>query len=73
MRRDPHPAEESPESTRHHDVDWLQYAIIVLASFAATMALYELLIKRLNLLRILFGLKPRRPGPAVAAYALPSA
>lgn len=30
---------------------WLEYAIIVLTSFAATVALDELLIKRLNLLR----------------------
>lgn len=52
---------------------WLEYAIIVLTSFAATMALYELLIKRLNILRFLFGLKPhRRPQPVSAAQPLPS-
>ena len=53
---------------------WLEYAIIVLASFAATMALYELLIKRVSVLRFLFGLKPlRRPHPAPVPQPLPSA
>ena len=41
---------------------WLEYLIIVLSSFAITIALYELLIRRINPLRFLFGLKPlRRP------------
>ncbi|MBP7049517.1 MAG: acyltransferase family protein [Phycisphaerae bacterium] len=39
---------------------WLEYLIIVASSFAATMALYELLIRRINALRFLFGLKPLR-------------
>jgi surface polysaccharide O-acyltransferase-like enzyme len=39
---------------------WLEYAIIVVASFAGTMALYELLIKRINTLRFLFGMKMQR-------------
>ena len=39
---------------------WLEYAIIVVTSFATTIALYELLIKRVNALRFLFGMKPRR-------------
>ncbi|MEN6334322.1 MAG: acyltransferase family protein, partial [Phycisphaerales bacterium] len=39
---------------------WLEYAIIVVTSFATTMALYELLIKRVNILRFLFGMKMRR-------------
>jgi peptidoglycan/LPS O-acetylase OafA/YrhL len=43
---------------------WLEYAIIVLTSFIATMALYELLIKRVNALRFLFGMRPRRPLPS---------
>ena len=51
----------------------LQYVIIVVGSFAVTMALYELLIKRLNVLRFLFGLKPlRRPRLAPAPQASPS-
>ena len=36
---------------------WVEYLIIVVSSFAATMALYELLIRRINVLRFLFGLK----------------
>jgi glucans biosynthesis protein C len=53
---------------------WLEYAIIVLTSFAATIALYELLIKRVNVLRFLFGLKPRRhPQSAPAPPPSPSA
>lgn len=40
---------------------WLEYLIIVISSFAVTVALYELLIKRVNVLRFLFGMKPRRP------------
>ncbi len=39
---------------------WLEYLIIVVSSFAVTMALYELLIRRTDALRFLFGLKPRR-------------
>lgn len=38
---------------------WVEYLIIVTGSFAATMALYELLIRRINALRFLFGLKHR--------------
>lgn len=38
---------------------WLEYLIIVVSSFAATMALYELFIRRINVLRFLFGLKWR--------------
>jgi surface polysaccharide O-acyltransferase-like enzyme len=53
---------------------WLEYLIIVLSSFVVTMALYELLVKRLNVLRFLFGLKPRRrPQPASAPVTVPSA
>lgn len=36
---------------------WLEYLIIVGSSFAATMALYELFIRRIHVLRFLFGLK----------------
>jgi surface polysaccharide O-acyltransferase-like enzyme len=43
---------------------WLEYAIIVLTSFIATMALYELLIKRINVLRFLFGMKRRHLLPS---------
>jgi len=52
---------------------WLEYAIIVVTSFAATIAFYELLIKRLSVLRFLFGMKPRRPQSAPIPQPLPSA
>lgn len=52
---------------------WLEYLIIVISSFAATAALYELLIKRLNVLRFLFGLKPlRRMQSAAMPEPMPS-
>ena len=44
-------------------VDWsipdlLKYVIILTGSFAVTMGLYEFLVRRLNVLRFLFGMKP---------------
>jgi len=39
---------------------WIEYLVIVVSSFAITIALYELLIRRINVLRFLFGLKPLR-------------
>jgi len=52
---------------------WLEYLLITAASFAAIMALYELLIRRINALRFLFGLKPRRrPQPVPASQPAPS-
>lgn len=53
---------------------WVQYLIIAAASFAVTMATYELLIRRSNVLRVLFGMKTlRRVQPALVAPPLPSA
>ncbi len=43
---------------------WVEYLIIATSSFIVIMALYELLVRRVNLLRFLFGLKMRRPQPA---------
>ncbi len=51
---------------------WLEYLIIATSSFAVTVALYELLIKRINALRFLFGLKPRRPQPLPTPRLTPS-
>jgi glucan biosynthesis protein C len=51
----------------------LKRVIILLVSFPIIMLLYEFLVRRLNLLRILFGMKPRakrlavQPGEAVLA------
>jgi surface polysaccharide O-acyltransferase-like enzyme len=36
---------------------WVEYLIIVFSAFAVTVALYELLIKRFDALRFLFGMK----------------
>jgi hypothetical protein len=36
---------------------WIEYVIIATISFIVIMALYELLIRRINVLRFLFGLK----------------
>ena len=41
---------------------WVEYLIIAAISFVVIMALYELLIRRVNVLRFLFGMKMlRRP------------
>jgi hypothetical protein len=41
--------------------DLAKWAIILVSTFVIIMALYELLIRRINLLRMLFGMKrPRR-------------
>ncbi len=44
---------------------WLEYPIIAAISFIVIMALYELLIRRINLLRFLFGLKIVRRAPTL--------
>lgn len=49
---------------------WLEYLIIATISFAAIMAVYEFLIKRLNILRVLFGMKTLRRAPAAQPLAL---
>ena len=38
-----------------------KYATIVVASFAATVIVYDLVVKRANVTRFLFGMKPRGP------------
>jgi hypothetical protein len=53
---------------------WLEYLIIAGSSFVTIMALYELFIRRLNVLRFLFGLKPqRRPQLVPVPHPSPSA
>jgi peptidoglycan/LPS O-acetylase OafA/YrhL len=39
--------------------DLLKWVIILVASFAIIMVLYEFLVRRFNLMRFLFGMKPR--------------
>jgi len=59
---------------RLHTRLWLEYLIITTISFAVIMALYELLIRRVNILRILFGVKAvRRDVPARVTHPVPSA
>jgi peptidoglycan/LPS O-acetylase OafA/YrhL len=42
----------------------LQYLFLASASFAAIMAIYELSVRRINVMRFLFGLKQRKREPA---------
>lgn len=50
---------------------WLEYLLIASSSFLVIMVLYELLIRRANLLRFLFGLKMHpRPQPVSAPQPL---
>lgn len=60
----------------------VKYAVVAAGSFATIMLLYELLIRRVGLLRFLFGMKPRtrvlvahleESAPASPREALPSA
>jgi glucan biosynthesis protein C len=45
--------------------DLLKWAVILVASFAIIMGLYEFLVRRFNILRFLFGMKtlPKTPAP----------
>jgi hypothetical protein len=45
----------------------LKYLIISPISFLLILALYELLIKRVNAIRFLFGMRPKKKPPAVPA------
>jgi glucans biosynthesis protein C len=63
---------------RWHVPSLAQYAALVVLSFAATLGLYEALVRRFRLTRVLFGLKPLpSPPPAspqrqLAAVASPT-
>jgi peptidoglycan/LPS O-acetylase OafA/YrhL len=46
-----------------------KYALIAVGSLAATLLLYDLVVRRIELLRFLFGMKPRRAAKSVAAPA----
>lgn len=52
--------------------DLARWAIILVSTFVIIMALYEVLIRRINLLRVLFGMKPRPPRPKVQQVAAAS-
>ncbi len=52
--------------------DLAKWALILVSTFVIIMALYEFLIRRINVLRVLFGMKPlprRREVQKVAAAA----
>jgi glucan biosynthesis protein C len=50
---------------------WLEYLLIAVSSLAVIMALYELLIRRVDVLRVLFGMKARgRVRPALVPQPL---
>lgn len=51
--------------------DMLKWVIVVPVSFALIMVLYEFLVRRLNVLRILFGMKPKVEQPAARPATLP--
>lgn len=49
--------------------DALKFVLISLSSFAIILLIYEFLIRRNNVMRFLFGLKPRPPRPVVQPAA----
>jgi peptidoglycan/LPS O-acetylase OafA/YrhL len=53
--------------------DLLKYVVILCGSFAVTMALYEFLVRRVNVLRFLFGMKPLPRQPLMRAAGQPAA
>ena len=52
--------------------DLLKWAVIAAIAFGIIMTLYELLIRRYNLLRFLFGMKLRHHAPATAGRPSPA-
>ena len=53
--------------------DLLKFVIIAASSLAIIMALYELVVRRFNVMRVLFGMKPiRKVTPVVARSAQPA-
>ena len=53
--------------------DLLKWLIIVPVSFAIIMALYEFLVRRYNVMRFLFGMKPlKRTAPVAIRPAQPA-
>ena len=44
---------------RWHAPALAKYPVLVAVSFAATLAVYELAVRRYRLTRLLFGMKPR--------------
>jgi hypothetical protein len=53
--------------------DLLKWAVIVVISLVIIMSLYEFLVRRFNVLRFLFGMKPLRPVTAPVVQPEPAA
>jgi glucan biosynthesis protein C len=51
--------------------DLLKWVIILLVSFPIIMLLYEFLVRRFNLMRFLFGMKPLPKAPAAQSTKAP--
>ena len=43
---------------------WQKFTTVGLAALALTLLVYEVIVRRTNVTRLLFGMKPRRPGPS---------
>jgi hypothetical protein len=52
--------------------DWLKFFTILLGSFGVVMVLYEYLVRRINILRFLFGMKLLPKLPAAQPQLEPS-
>ena len=50
--------------------DWLKFLMILSISFVVSMGVYEFLVRRINLLRVLFGMKPQPGGSPDARSVL---
>ena len=63
---------ETPVGTSDlYVINVLYFGVILLASFAVVMVLYEFLVRRFNLLRFLFGMK-LRPRPRAKLETAPA-
>jgi surface polysaccharide O-acyltransferase-like enzyme len=54
---------------------WLKYGIVLVATLVISVALYELVLRRFELTRLMFGIKTQRPAPrepAILAANIPS-
>jgi len=57
--------------TRWNIPDFVKFLLISASSFMIIVSLYELLIRRINILRVLFGMKPKAEKP-IAGAAIPN-
>jgi hypothetical protein len=58
---------------RWHAFILVKYLALVLVSFAATLGIYQLLVRRFRITRLLFGMKPAPDGSTPAASGDPVA